>query len=757
MKKIFGIVLCLVILGTGNTMATPTQQDTTDYFNMSLEELMNLEIVAVSKKAESSFDTPLSSSIITKEEIINSGATTIEEVLRLVPGFIVREETNGNYDVQIRGNNNVPPGNFTFFSENSMTLVMVDGRKVFNNMNGGTFWETLPISLTDVERVEIVRSASTALYGPNAVNGVINFITKRSPDKTFSVDGNVMAGTSSSTIADFAVNYSNKDNKFKARVSANTDQRDRFDDKYYSWTAGDYVEYTDPRMIDYMGNPFINLERAMDPNFEDPSGSSVDDPMFANHKNSKEKNGVNGWLQYDVNDHINFMASGGYQNSSVQSVFMETSVSPVSRRESESYNFNTITNVYGASLQLSGNFGNQDLLIGDGNISEYDFQTIDAVLEYDITLNDFTLRPGISYQDVTYDDTPYITAGKEGRGYLNKKANLNNFAYYLRGDYAVSEKLRLIAALRMDHYNYPDDAYFTYQFIGTYKPNDKNIFRASYSKANRGPVMVDFFVALQEGTPENGQVTQYIGDSNMKLPTSNIMEVGYRSKLMSNLQIDLEAFYSVTENFTSFEPTGEGVSMEHPYLEIVYQYQNIGAKANQLGLTASLNYAVNNKLQLKAFGTYQQTELKDFDKKDTPLIIDPTNPPFYTVTNPNSTRVNQTHNEAPEFFGGITANYQPIEKLNIFASINYLSSHQYTHDFNVSQYRYWSDQVGVSTPSGIAEIPANTTVNLKASYKVYKNSSVFINVRNLFGSGEPEFGFADRRDRMILGGININL
>jgi iron complex outermembrane receptor protein len=742
-------------------------QDGADLFELSLEELMNLEIVAVSKKAESSFDAPLSSTVITKEEIINSGATTLEEVLRLVPGFIVKEETNGNYDLQIRGNNNVPPGNFTFFSENSMSLVMIDGRKVFNNMNGGTFWETLPISITDVERIEIVRGASTALYGPNAVNGVINFISKKSPDKTVSVDGNLMAGVSNintsdfsanysnSIIADFAVNFSNSDNKFKARISANTDQRDRFDEEYYSWTAGENVAFTDPRMVDYMGDFFINAERALDPGFEEPTGNDSSAPMYANYKNSKEKNGVNGWLLFDVNEDINIMASGGYQESSVQSVFMETSSSPISRRESESYNFNTITNAHGASLQVSGNFGNQDLLIGDGNVSEYDFQSIDAILEYDLSLGDLTLRPGVSYQDVTYDDTPYITAGKEGRGYLNDKANLNNFAYYLRGDYALSEKVRLIAALRNDHYNYPKDSYFTYQFIGTFKPNEKNILRASYAKANRGPVMVDFFVNLQEGSPESGQLFQYTGDVNMKLPTSNIIELGYRNKLKTNLHIDLEAFYSITENYTSFEPTGEGPSAEHPYLEVVYQYQNIKATTNQLGFTASLHYAVNEKLNLKAFGTYQQTELKDFDKKDTPLIIDPTN--SYSVTNPTSTKANQTHEESPAFYGSITANYKPIEKLNVFVSINYTASHKYTHDYHVSQYRYWSNQVGVATPDGIANIPASTLVNLKASYKVYKNSSVFINVRNVFNNTDPEFGFADKTGQLYLAGFNIDL
>ena len=152
-----------------------------DLFDLSLEELMNIEIVSASKKSESSFKSPLASTVLTKDEIMASGATTIEEALRLVPGLLVREETNGNFDVHIRGNDNLPPGNFTFYSENSMSLVMIDGRPVYNYINGGTFWESLPISLVDVERIEVVRGPSTALYGPNAVTGAINIITRDPP------------------------------------------------------------------------------------------------------------------------------------------------------------------------------------------------------------------------------------------------------------------------------------------------------------------------------------------------------------------------------------------------------------------------------------------------------------------------------------------------------------------------------------------------------------------------------------------------
>src|SRR5687767_5551865 len=89
--------------------AALAQQADSTGFDMSLEELMNIEIVSASKKSESLFDASLSASVLSSDEIRNAGATSIMEALRLIPGLIVRESSNGNYDVHIRGLDNVPP------------------------------------------------------------------------------------------------------------------------------------------------------------------------------------------------------------------------------------------------------------------------------------------------------------------------------------------------------------------------------------------------------------------------------------------------------------------------------------------------------------------------------------------------------------------------------------------------------------------------------------------------------------------------
>ena len=114
---------------------------------VSLDELyeivLNKEVKIASKSSEQIFESPLSTSVLTAEEIEASGAMNISEALRLIPGFIIREKTSGNFDVQIRGNDNIPPGNLMLFSENRSSLIMIDGRFVFNYVFGGTLWESL--------------------------------------------------------------------------------------------------------------------------------------------------------------------------------------------------------------------------------------------------------------------------------------------------------------------------------------------------------------------------------------------------------------------------------------------------------------------------------------------------------------------------------------------------------------------------------------------------------------------------------------
>src|SRR6187455_516867 len=123
----------LLLLTSFASPAFSQEQSEEDLYDLSLEELMNVPINSASKKDETLFDAPLSSYTITRAEIDKAGSTSIMEALRLAPGVIVREQTNGVYDIHIRGFDNVLRYGEDFMKSSLSTLVMIDSRPVFNH------------------------------------------------------------------------------------------------------------------------------------------------------------------------------------------------------------------------------------------------------------------------------------------------------------------------------------------------------------------------------------------------------------------------------------------------------------------------------------------------------------------------------------------------------------------------------------------------------------------------------------------------
>jgi len=140
---------------------------------LSLEELGNIEITTVSREPEAVWKTPAAIYVITQEDILRSGATNISEALRLAPGVEVARITSGEYAIGIRGFNS---------RLSRSVLVLIDGRTVYSTFTAGTYWETQDTLIQDIDHIEIIRGPGGTIWGPNAVNGVINIITKNTKD-----------------------------------------------------------------------------------------------------------------------------------------------------------------------------------------------------------------------------------------------------------------------------------------------------------------------------------------------------------------------------------------------------------------------------------------------------------------------------------------------------------------------------------------------------------------------------------------------
>ena len=147
--------------------------DVSGLSDLSLEELMKEPVTSVSKKATRLAESPAAISVITSDDIRRLGITTLPEALRLVPGLAVARTTANEWAITARG--------FQYEFANKL-LVLIDGRVVYTPMSGGVFWNAQDVMLEDLDRIEVIRGPGATLWGANAVNGVINIITKHSAD-----------------------------------------------------------------------------------------------------------------------------------------------------------------------------------------------------------------------------------------------------------------------------------------------------------------------------------------------------------------------------------------------------------------------------------------------------------------------------------------------------------------------------------------------------------------------------------------------
>jgi iron complex outermembrane receptor protein len=153
----------------------PTRQPA-EFADLSIEELANIDVTSVSKRPERLQDAPASVFVITADDIRRAGSRSLPEALRLAPNLDVARANNSAYYISARGMNG------TSNSPANKLLVMIDGRSVYSPLFSGVFWDEPDVMLEDVERIEVISGPGGTLWGVNAVNGVINIITRHAAD-----------------------------------------------------------------------------------------------------------------------------------------------------------------------------------------------------------------------------------------------------------------------------------------------------------------------------------------------------------------------------------------------------------------------------------------------------------------------------------------------------------------------------------------------------------------------------------------------
>lgn len=714
-------------LAMANAFGQPGKLKTSQYDSLSLKDLLNIKIVSVSKKAELLFDAPLSASVVTREEIRGTGCTSIMEALRLVPGMIVREQSNGNYDIHLRGMDNVPPNAPFDVTSNTTTLVMIDNRPVSSYLRGGTYWETLPIDINDVERIEVIRGPAAALYGPNAVNGVINIITRQPQKDGLYIVANSRQGSNLTFINNASIGYRfNK--KWNILASGNYQSRDRTQTSYFEFNRNKWLDKPDY---------FLNFTNDTVNNYN---------TRYPDAQLAMDKYAGNLFLNYEKSDKIKINLSVGAQHSMVQKVSTENQITPLSTASSRSRYADLRAIVNGFTARVSYNGGTQATDYDPGR--KYDFTMVEGGIEYNFTKGNLSVKPGLSYANAVYDDRKYSDLILK-TGLFNARGQITTQSASIRSEYKLlNEKLRLVAGFTRNKFNYPDTAYFSYEFAATYKLNKNQLFRVVFSRAPRSSNIFDTYVtktiAYYPIGYKNFTRIALEGNSNVKLLTADMFEIGYRASIARGLNIDLELFNIDAKNYT----TPVNVA---PYVQlngtdtihvIPIRSTNLPLELRQQGLTVSLTYR-SKILEVKPFVTIQKTRAKNY----APFINTPDAGSPGAAENNIYSGMGKSEilKSTPAVFGGGSVTYVFGPKVSVNLNAYYYSSQTYYHLSNI----LFHDGI-----RGIDYIPAKLILNANISYQPKKGFHLFCTGKNILNNDSREFFKTDAVPFMLVGGLN---
>lgn len=192
-RPVFAVLLCMLTFGLlpEKVVGQERISKVTELKKLSVEELMNIVVISVSKTPENLSEVASAIQVVTGNDVRRSAAVRLPEALRLAPNLQVTQSGSHDWGISARGFNGAPVAASSLADK---LLVMIDGRTVYTPLFGGVFWDVQNILLEDVERIEVVSGPGGTLWGSNAVNGVINVLTKGA-EETLGFFGSVSYGS----------------------------------------------------------------------------------------------------------------------------------------------------------------------------------------------------------------------------------------------------------------------------------------------------------------------------------------------------------------------------------------------------------------------------------------------------------------------------------------------------------------------------------------------------------------------------------
>ena len=501
------VSLCTLTVFVAVNVCAQGPQNVPDVTTLSVEDLMNMQVTSVSKHRQKLADAAAAVFVLTQEDIRRSGATSIPEALRLVPGLEVARIDENKWAIGSRGFN----GRF-----DNKLLVLIDGRSVYTPLFSGVYWNIQDVMLEDLDRIEVIRGPGATLWGANAVDGVINIITKPAASTQ---SGVVTAGGGTEERGSGSARYGSKfGNNTHYRVYG----------KYFDWGPSNYANGA-------TANDGWNALRGGFRADWTPSG-----PNSLTFEGDLYRSNYNETLTVPS---LTAPYSNTFPNSGVYS-----GGNILGR-------WNHATE--GGSMSLQMYYDNtttvdNSLFVDHQNTFDIDFQDGFHVGD------SHQLVWGLGYRSIRDRNDPSFTVSL-----MPNHVSLNLFSAFVQDEInLVDNRLRLTLGSKFEHNTFTGfEIEPNARLLWTLSPN-QSVWTA-VSRAVRTPALTEEGLRLNSlvippGTPGNPAplpaVVAVLGNPQFNSEDLLAYELGYRVQATSNLSFDIATFYNNYSNLRSAEP-----------------------------------------------------------------------------------------------------------------------------------------------------------------------------------------------------------
>ncbi|MFT4928478.1 MAG: iron complex outermembrane receptor protein [Phenylobacterium sp.] len=533
---------------TSTTVAASGHQNTLKRLKqLSLSELTNIEVSIASKTPQRFFDTPAAIFVITEQDINRSGATRLPDLLRMVPGFNVSHIDNNIWAVSARG--------FGARFANKL-LVSIDGRTIYNPLFSGIFWEMQDVVMTDIARIEVIRGPGGSVWGSNAVNGVVNIITKKAQDNQggrFVIGG---GNTEKISVASYG-------GKTQAPI-------------FYHFSAKVF-----DRDTAQLSNSTTN-------------GNDANDDALSRRLDFRAD-----W-QYSETDELSFFAQrfDGHNNRGMEipdnNVFMMKQV--LSRTDTSGHHM-----MLDWQHQYSGG-GHGDLRLFYDKTNRHDRREANVTSKvYDIEyqhqadfFDNHSLSWGLGYRVnkvVALPTSPLISFVVMEDHYVASA--------HIQDDIALDDDKSLFLTLgsKFENTESTGSGVDVQPNVRIRQRWDHGLLWGAVSKAVRAPSISDHGLrvnafAAPAGGPQNLPISGYLhGEENVSGGELIAWELGFRTTLVDDVLLDFTVFHHdyddlINSRFSRFESVGQGVP---EYFRLIIESDN-GLSATTNGLEAAIDW-----------------------------------------------------------------------------------------------------------------------------------------------------------------------